>query len=263
MQIWKGKPVRKLTMPYLGSLGRSLNGRITSRYRQAGHKRRLRLIDRFYLTETPALVKRFEYDPVRNTTLALVCSGHGFLSYIPAPKGVKPGDFIYPHNYFNSEFLGSFATPGSSLLLRFVSVGSVVYDIELDKLRGGVLSRSGGSSSQIIAKLNGRVLLKLPSGKFKNISDLSRCRFGSPLSVRGFQRPEPLRKAGQSRWVGKRPHVRGVAMNPVDHPHGGGEGKTSGGRCSVSPWGVLTKGKKTVSRNSSRLELSKFYKNRN
>lgn len=260
MQVWKGKPIKKLTMPYLGALGRSLSGRITSKHRQAGHRRRLRIIDRFYLSKSPAFIRRFEYDPVGNVTLALLCHSHGFLSYIVAPKGSVAGDFIYPYNYFDSELSGSFATFGSVLELRFISVGSTIYNVESFGTGGATLSRSGGSSSQVIAKLGGRVLLKLPSGKYKTLSNLLKCQFGVSASSRGLQRSRPLRKAGQSRWLGRRPHVRGVAMNPVDHPHGGGEGKTSGGRCSVTPWGFLTKGRKTRLINSSRLELKKFYR---
>ena len=259
MEIWKGKPIKNLTKPYLGSLGRSSNGSISSRHRQSGHKRRYRVIDRFFLNSVPAVIRRFDYDPSRNVALALLCFSNGFLAYSVAAKGSKVGDFIYPPNYFKSEVDGSFATLGSSLALRYAPVGSVVYNAELREGSGGALARSGGSSAHIIAKLRSWVLLKLSSGKYKAVPDYVRAQVGVSCPNAKTSIKLNVRKAGRSRWLGNRPSVRGVAMNPVDHPHGGGEGKASGGRCSVTPWGKLTKGKRTT-RGNPKAELSKFYK---
>ncbi len=260
MEIWKGNPIRKLTKAYLGALGRSADGKISSRHREAGHKRRYRIVDGLFLNTTPGIIRRFEYDPVRNTTLALIYFGNGFLAYNLASKGSRVGDFVYPPEYFKTNLDGSSATLGSALPLVFASVGATVYNIELRELTGGSLSRSGGSGSQVIAKLNGMVLLRLPSGKMKAVSDTARAQIGVPLPNQKLMHKLGLNKAGQSRWLGRRPSVRGVAMNPIDHPHGGGEGRSSGGRCSVTPWGKLTKGKKTGKRGNKRAEVSKFYK---
>lgn len=260
MEIWKGNPIRKLTRAYLGTLGRSSDGKISSRHREAGHKRKYRIVDGLFLNNAPGVIRRFEYDPVRNTTLALIYFANGFLAYNLASKGSKVGDFVYPPEYFRSNMDGSSATLGSALPLAFASVGATVYNIELRGLAGGSLSRAGGSGSQVIAKLNNMVLLRLPSGKLKAVPDSARAQIGVPLPNCNLTHKIRQNKAGQSRWLGRRPSVRGVAMNPVDHPHGGGEGRSSGGRCSVTPWGKLTKGKKTGKKRGRRAEVSRFYK---
>lgn len=260
MEIWKGSPIKKLTKAYLGTLGRSSDGKISSRHREAGHKRRYRIVDGLFFNNTPGIIRRFEYDPVRNTTLALIYFGNGFLSYNLASKGSKVGDFVYPPEYFKTDLDGSSATLGSALPLAFAAVGATVYNVGLHELTGGSLSRSGGSGSQVIAKLNNMVLLRLPSGKLKAVSDSAIAQVGVPLPNRNLTYKIGLNKAGQSRWLGRRPSVRGVAMNPIDHPHGGGEGRSSGGRCSVTPWGKLTKGKKTGKKRGKRAEVSKFYR---
>lgn len=257
--IWKGSPIKKLTFSYFPSSGRSSAGRISIRSRQGGHKKRFRIIDNTFDSLTPAVVKRFDYDPMRNVTLSVLLHATGFLSYSVAALGLKVGDFVYPYNYYNSDFSGSFCSPSSSISLKFVAIGSFIYNLELYFGSGAKFSRSGGSSSQLIAKLKNLVLMKMPSGKYRIFSSNVRCQFGVPYSSLLARSSPKLIKAGQSRWLGYRPNVRGVAMNPVDHPHGGGEGKSSGGRCSVSPWGRLTKGKKTKFLDSSNQALDMFY----
>jgi large subunit ribosomal protein L2 len=257
MDVWKGKPIRGLTRGYLGSLGRSSHGSITSWHRESGRRRRYRVVDKVFFLQMPAVLCRFERDVLRRSgVLALLCFANGFLAYSLAAKGAEVGSLLYPSVYFNTDTDVSLATPGSVVSLKVVPVGTLVFNIGLRVGGPGFLSRAGGSGSQIIAKLRSFAIIKLPSGQLTSVSSSACAQIGSPAIELRRSLKIPRRKASLSRYVGRRPTVRGVAMNPVDHPHGGGEGKTSGGRHSVTPWGRLTKGKKT--RVGVRLSLVNF-----
>lgn len=245
MDVWKGKPIRGLTRGYLGTLGRSSHGAVTSWHRESGQRRRYRVVDRIFFLQMPAVLCRFERDVVRRSgILALLCFANGFLSYSVAAKGSKIGSLLYPSSYFGTESDVSLATPGSVIPLNVAPVGTLIFNISIRARGLGSLSRSGGSGSQIVAKSKDFIAIKLPSGRLTLVSSSICAQFGSPALELRRSLKIPLRKASSSRYIGRRPIVRGVAMNPIDHPHGGGEGKTSGGRHSVTPWGRLTKGKK-------------------
>lgn len=246
MDVWKGKPIRGLTRGYLGSLGRSSHGSITSWHRESGHRRRYRVIDKVFFLQIPAVLCRFERDVFRRSgVLVLLCFANGFLTYSLAAKGAEIGSLLYPSTYFNTDTDVSLATPGSVVPLRVAPVGTLVFNIGLRVGGSGLLSRAGGSGSQIIAKFQNFAIIKLPSGRLVSVPSSVCAQIGAPALEIKRSLKIPRRKASLSRYVGRRPTVRGVAMNPIDHPHGGGEGKTSGGRHSVTPWGRLTKGKKT------------------
>jgi len=246
MDVWKGKPIRKLTKGYLGSLGKSSHGVITSWHRESGHRRRYRVVDKFFFLQAPAVLRRFERDVTRRSgVLALLCFANGFLSYSVAARGAEVGSLLYPSSYFVTDADISLATPGSVVPLSVAPVGTLIFNIGLRHTGAGLLSRAGGSGSQIIAKFRDFVVVKLPSGRLVSVSSLVCAQFGVPALELKRSLKIPRLKASLSRFTGRRPIVRGVAMNPIDHPHGGGEGRTSGGRHSVTPWACLTKGKKT------------------
>ncbi len=237
--LWKGNPEKSLTVGKKSTGGRNNSGRITVRHIGGGHKKKYRIVDFKRNLDIVAIVERIEYDPNRTAFLALISYQNGVKSYILAPHGIKPGDSVVSGN--DVDIL-----PGNCLQLKFIPVGSFVHNIELKPGNGGSIARSAGSYAQIIGRDGLYVLLRLRSGQVRLI--LSTCKATIGVVSNVDYKNIKLGKAGRKRWLGVRPTVRGVAMNPIDHPHGGGEGKTSGGRHPVTPWGVPTKGKKTRKR---------------
>jgi len=235
--LWKGKPVKALTRGKSEAGGRNNHGHITANHRGGGHKRRLRLVDfkrrKFGVTAT---VERLEYDPNRSAFIALIKYTDGELSYILAPQRLKAGDEVMSGEKVDIK-------PGNAMPLANMPVGTIVHNVEMKKGRGGQIARSAGTYVQLVGKDAGYAQLKLNSGEVRLVP--AECL----ATVGAVSNPDNQNtvagKAGRTRWLGRRPVVRGVAMNPVDHPHGGGEGKTSGGRHPVTPWGKPTKGKKT------------------
>ena len=241
--LHRGKPEKALTEGLSGSGGRNNQGRITVWHRGGGHKRRYRLIDfRRRRDDQPATVERLEYDPNRSAFIALIRYPDGALAYILAPQRLAPGDTVVSGDRTDIK-------PGNCMPLRNMPVGTIVHNIELKPGAGGQLARSAGSYAQLLGKDADRVVIRLVSGEQRLVRADCRASVG-PVSNPDHQNAK-LGKAGRSRWLGRRPHVRGVVMNPVDHPHGGGEGRTSGGRHPVTPWGVSTKGHRTRSNKST------------
>jgi large subunit ribosomal protein L2 len=239
-QLWKGKPVKSLLSSLSSSGGRNNLGRITSRHRGGGHKKAYRLVDfKRAKVEMQAVVKQMEYDPIRSAFIALIEYEDGTLSYILAAHGMKTGDHVVSSNK------DCVLSPGNCMPLSNIPVGTVVHNIEMRPEKGGQIARSAGSSARILGKDSGYAQLSLQSSEVRMISLACRATIGTVANA--AHKGISYGKAGRVRWLGQRPHVRGVAMNPVDHPHGGGEGKTSGGRHPVSPWGKCAKGKKTRS----------------
>ena len=235
--LHKGEPYKPLLEKKSKSGGRNNNGRITTRHRGGGHKQHYRVIDfRRNKDGIGATVERLEYDPNRTAFIALLLYADGERRYIIAPKGVKAGD----------EIISGDASPikaGNSLPLRNIPLGSVVHCIEMKPGKGAQIARSAGTYAQLVAREGAYATLRLRSGEMRKV--LSECRATLGEVSNSEHSLRQLGKAGASRWRGVRPTVRGVVMNPVDHPHGGGEGRTSGGRHPVTPWGVPTKGHKT------------------
>ena len=241
--LHRGKPEKALTEGLSSTGGRNNQGRITVWHRGGGHKRRYRLIDfRRRRDDDPATVERLEYDPNRSAFIALIRYTDGTLSYILAPQRLAPGDTVVSGSRTDIK-------PGNCMPLRNMPVGSIIHNIELKPGAGGQLARSAGSYAQLLGKDPDRVVIRLVSGEQRLVRADCRATVGS-VSNPDHQNAK-LGKAGRSRWLGRRPHVRGVVMNPVDHPHGGGEGRTSGGRHPVTPWGVSTKGHRTRSNKST------------
>lgn len=235
--LHKGEPHGALVAPSPRSGGRNNQGRITTRHRGGGHKRRYRIVDfKRNKDGVPGKVERIEYDPNRSAHLALVVYADGERRYILAPKRVQVGDQIQS---------GSDAPikPGNALPIRSIPVGTQVHCVEMKPGKGGQIARSAGGSVQLVAREGHYATLRLRSGEMRKIHVECRATIGEVGHDEHNLRK--LGKAGATRWRGKRPTVRGVAMNPVDHPHGGGEGRSSGGRHPVTPWGVPTKGYKT------------------
>ncbi len=238
-ELHKGTPYRGLTEPNSKSGGRNNAGRITTRHRGGGHKRHYRVIDfKRDKDGVPATVERLEYDPNRSANIALLKYADGERRYIIAPRGVSAGDEL-------RSGTGAPIRAGNAMALRSVPVGSVVHCIELKPGKGAQMARSAGTSAQLVAREGAYATLRLRSGEMRRV--LADCRATLGEVGNSEHNLRSLGKAGAKRWRGVRPTVRGVAMNPVDHPHGGGEGRTSGGRHPVSPWGVPTKGHKTRS----------------
>jgi large subunit ribosomal protein L2 len=235
--LWKGKPVKALTRGKSETGGRNNHGHITAHHRGGGHKRRLRLVDfkrrKFDVTAT---VERLEYDPNRSGFIALIKYTDGELAYILAPQRLKAGDQVVSGERVDIK-------PGNAMPLANMPVGTIVHNVELKKGRGGQLARSAGTYAQLVGKDAGYAQIKLNSGELRLVPAECLATVGAVSNP--DQQNIVIGKAGRTRWLGHRPVVRGVAMNPVDHPHGGGEGKTSGGRHPVTPWGKPTKGKKT------------------
>ena len=236
-------PEKALTEGLSSSGGRNNQGRITVWHRGGGHKRRYRLIDfRRRRDDQPATVERLEYDPNRSAFIALIRYPDGAQAYILAPQRLAPGDTVVSGDRTDIK-------PGNCMPLRNMPVGTIVHNIELKPGAGGQLARSAGSYAQLLGKDADRVVIRLVSGEQRLVRADCRASVG-PVSNPDHQNAK-LGKAGRSRWLGRRLHVRGVVMNPVDHPHGGGEGRTSGGRHPVTPWGVSTKGHRTRSNKST------------
>jgi large subunit ribosomal protein L2 len=235
--LHKGAPYEPLLAKKSKSGGRNNAGRITVRHQGGGHKQRYRIVD-FKRSKTgiPAEVERLEYDPNRSAHIALLKYADGERAYIIAPKGLKAGDRV------QSGVDAPIAT-GNCLPLRNIPMGTVVHCIELKPGKGAQIARSAGTSAQLVAREGQYATLRLRSGEMRKVAVTCRAVIGEVGNNEHSLRS--LGKAGAARWRGSRPTVRGVAMNPVDHPHGGGEGRTSGGRHPVSPWGVPTKGHKT------------------
>ncbi len=238
-ELHKGKPHAALIAKKSKSGGRNNNGRITTRHRGGGHKQRYRIIDfKRNKDGIPARVERLEYDPNRTANIALVLYADGERRYIIAAKGVSAGDQLMSGS-------GAEIKVGNTMSLRDMPLGTTVHCIELKPGKGAQIARSAGTSAQYVAKEGAFATLRLRSGEMRKV--LLDCRATIGEVSNGEHSLRKLGKAGATRWRGVRPTVRGVAMNPVDHPHGGGEGRTSGGRHPVSPWGMPTKGYKTRS----------------
>jgi large subunit ribosomal protein L2 len=236
-ELWRGKPVKSLTEGLRKSGGRNNHGHITSWQRGGGHKRRYRVIDfRRRKFDVPATVERLEYDPNRTAFIALIRYEDGELSYILAPQRLKAGDVVVSGNKVDVK-------PGNAMPLKNIPVGTIVHNVEMKIGKGGQIARSAGTYVQLVGRDQGMALLRLSSGEVRMVAADCMATIGAVSNP--DEQNIVIGKAGRSRWLGRRPHVRGVAMNPIDHPHGGGEGRTSGGRHPVTPWGISTKGKKT------------------
>ncbi|WP_278420203.1 50S ribosomal protein L2 [Stutzerimonas kunmingensis] len=236
-ELHKGAPYAPLLEKKSKTGGRNNNGRITTRHIGGGHKQHYRLVDfRRNKDGIPAVVERIEYDPNRTAHIALLKYADGERRYIIAPKGVSAGDQLV-------SGINAPIKAGNSLPLRNIPLGSTVHGVELKPGKGAQIARSAGASAQLVAREGSYVTLRLRSGEMRKVLAECRATLGEVSNTEHSLRS--LGKAGAKRWKGIRPTVRGVAMNPVDHPHGGGEGRTSGGRHPVSPWGFPTKGAKT------------------
>jgi large subunit ribosomal protein L2 len=241
--LYKGKPLKQLTEGKSSSGGRNNNGRITVRFRGGGHKQSYRIVDfKRRKLDIPAKVERIEYDPNRTSFIALIRYADSELSYIIAPQRLAVGD----------EVISSAQTdvkPGNAMTLANIPIGTIVHNIEMKIGKGAAMARSAGTYAQVVGRDEGYVIVRLNSGEQRLIH--GQCF----ATVGAVSNPDHMNismgKAGRSRWLGRRPHNRGVTMNPVDHPHGGGEGRTSGGRHPVTPWGKPTKGKKTRNNKST------------
>ncbi len=236
-ELWKGKPLKALTVGKSSTGGRNNHGRITSRFRGGGHKQSYRIIDfkrRKY--GIVATVERLEYDPNRTAFIALLKYADGELAYILAPQRLKAGDQVIAGARVDIK-------PGNAMPLAAIPVGTIVHNVEVKLGAGGKIARAAGQYAQLVGKDTGYAQIKLMSGELRMV------RAECVATIGAVSNPDNANvhsgKAGRSRWLGRRPHNRGVVMNPVDHPHGGGEGRTSGGRHPVTPWGKPTKGYKT------------------
>jgi len=236
-ELWKGKPVKTLTEGLTGTGGRNNHGRITSRFRGGGHKQSYRYIDfKRRKFDMPATVERLEYDPNRTAFIALIKYQDNELAYILAPQRLKAGDQVVAASRADIK-------PGNAMPLAAIPVGTIVHNIELKQGAGGKMSRAAGTYAQLVGKDAGYAQVKLQSGELRVVRGECMATIGAVSNADNMN--QHIGKAGRNRWLGRRPHNRGVVMNPVDHPHGGGEGRTSGGRHPVTPWGKPTKGYKT------------------
>jgi large subunit ribosomal protein L2 len=240
----KKAPERSLLEKQTSTGGRNNRGRITSRFRGGGHKQRYRVLDfKRNKIGVPARVAAVEYDPNRTSRIALLHYLDGEKSYIIAPDGLKAGDQVISSRHADIK-------PGNALPLRFIPLGTLIHNIEMHKGHGGQMVRSAGVAATLMAKDGDYAQVRLPSGEIRRIHLECRATIGQVSNI--DHKNVSLGKAGRARWLGRRPHNRGVSMNPVDHPMGGGEGRTSGGRHPCSPWGQLSKGFKT--RNNKRTD---------
>jgi large subunit ribosomal protein L2 len=239
-ELYKGKPVKALTEGKSSSGGRNNNGRITVRFRGGGHKQTYRIVDfrRRDKLGMAAKVERIEYDPNRTAFIALLRFADDTLAYILAPQRLTVGDEVIAGESVDIK-------PGNAMPIGNIPVGTIVHNVEMKIGKGGSIARSAGTYAQIVGRDQGYVILRLNSGEQRLVHG------GCFATVGAVSNPDHMNtsigKAGRQRWLGRRPHNRGVTMNPIDHPHGGGEGRTSGGRHPVTPWGKPTKGKKTRS----------------
>ncbi len=236
-ELWSGKPVKALTEGKREKGGRNNNGRITLRWRGGGHKKRYRMVDfKRAKTEMTAEVVRLEYDPNRSAFIALIKYEDGELSYIIAPQRLKEGDKVVSGERVDVK-------PGNTMPMRNIPIGTIIHNVEMKAGKGGQLARAAGTYVQLVGRDAGYALLRLASGEVRMVRAECRATIGAVSNP--DNQNVVIGKAGRNRWLGRRPSVRGVAMNPIDHPHGGGEGRTSGGRHPVTPWGKGTKGTKT------------------
>jgi large subunit ribosomal protein L2 len=239
-ELFKGKPIKRLTEGKHASGGRNNHGRVTVRFRGGGHKQTYRIVDfkRRGHAGQAAVVDRIEYDPNRTAFIALIRYPDGELSYIIAPQRLAVGDSVTAGDNVDIK-------PGNAMPVGAMPVGTIVHNVETKIGKGGTLARSAGNYAQIVARDLGYVTVRLKSGEQRLVHGLCYATVGA------VSNPDHMNisigKAGRNRWLGLKPHNRGVTMNPIDHPHGGGEGRTSGGRHPVTPWGLPTKGKKTRS----------------
>ena len=235
--LWKGRPLKILSTGLKKTGGRNNLGRTTCWNKSGGHKKLYREIDfKRNILNVPAIVERIEYDPNRSSHIALIKYSNGQYSYILAPQKLSIGDTVISSE--NADI-----KPGNCIPLKMIPIGSLIHNIELKPGKGGQIVRAAGGNASLVGKDSGYAQLKLRSGEIRLV--LLECKATIGILTNPDHQNEKLGKAGRSRWLGRRPIVRGVAMNPIDHPHGGGEGKTSGGRHPVTPWGKKTKGKKT------------------
>lgn len=235
--LWKGRPLKKLTQIKVDRAGRNAHGHVTVWNRGGGHKQRYRFIDfKRDKFDVESEVVRLEYDPNRSAFIALLKYSDGEYKYIIAPEDLKVGDKVISGAKVDVK-------PGNAMFLKNIPVGTFIHNVELQRHRGAQMARSAGASVQLVGRDGDYVIIRLPSGEQRLIHSMCMATIGVVSNAEHQKRK--YGKAGRSRWLGKRPCVRGVAMNPIDHPHGGGEGKTSGGRHPVTPWGLSTKGKKT------------------
>jgi large subunit ribosomal protein L2 len=245
-ELWKGKPLKGLTEGLSQTRGRNNHGRITSRFRGGGHKQSYRIVDfKRRKRDVIATVQRLEYDPNRTAFIALIKYRDGELAYILAPQRLKAGDQVVAGARADIK-------PGNAMPLSAIPVGTIVHNIEMKPGAGGKIARAAGQYAQLVGKDAGYAQIKLMSGELRMVRGECMASIGAVSNPDNSN--QSLGKAGRSRWLGRRPHNRGVVMNPVDHPHGGGEGRTSGGRHPVTPWGKPTKGYKTrVNKRTDRL----------
>ncbi len=244
--LWKGAPLKKLTVGKKSNGGRNNQGRLTARNHGGGHKKSFRCID-FRLPVGEYVVLRLEYDPNRTGFIALVQDTvSDEVRYVLAPQGLTVGQRIHSHEETEIR-------DGNTLCLKNIPMGTFIHNVELKIGKGGQLARSAGSSIQVMGRDGVYVLVRMPSGESRKIHENCRATIG--IVSNEDHKNCRLAKAGRNRWKGRRPHTRGVAMNPVDHPHGGGEGRTSGGRHPVSPTGQSAKGKKTRSKRAKANKL--------
>ncbi|WP_428391410.1 50S ribosomal protein L2 [Lichenicoccus sp.] len=236
-ELYKGKPVKTLTEGKNKSGGRNNNGRTTSFFRGGGHKQTYRFVDfKRRKFDVAGTVERLEYDPNRTAFIALVKYADNELAYIIAPQRLKVGDAIVAGARVDIK-------PGNAMPLSAIPVGTIIHNVELKAGAGGKMARSAGTYAQLVGKDSGYAQIKLQSGELRLVRAECMATVGAVSNPDNMN--QSIGKAGRARWMGRRPHNRGVVMNPVDHPHGGGEGRTSGGRHPVTPWGKPTKGAKT------------------
>ena len=245
--LWKGKPVKALTEGKRKTGGRNNKGHVTSRGIAGGHKQKYRFIDfKRRKWDMPATVERLEYDPNRTAFIALLKYEDGELSYIIAPQRLKAGDTVVAAERADIK-------PGNAMPMAAIPVGTIIHNIEMKPGAGAKIARSAGTFAQLVGKDGGYAQVKLMSGELRLI------RAECMASIGAVSNPDnsnqQMGKAGRSRWLGRKPHNRGVTMNPIDHPHGGGEGRTSGGRHPVTPWGKPTKGARTRNKNKASSKL--------
>jgi len=236
-ELWKGRPVKSLVVGKSSAGGRNAHGHVTVRHKGGGHKKLYRLVDfKRRKFDVDGVVERLEYDPNRTAWLALVKYADGESAYILAPQRLAKGDKVVAGERADIK-------PGNALPIRNIPVGTIIHNVELQPGKGGQLARSAGTYVQLVGKDQGFALLRLSSGETRRV--MADCLASIGAVSNPDHANQNLGKAGRTRWKGVRPTVRGIAMNPVDHPHGGGEGRTKGGRHPVSPWGTPTKGYKT------------------
>ncbi|MBN2055583.1 50S ribosomal protein L2 [bacterium] len=247
--LTESKPERSLIRSLRKSGGRNNYGRITMRRRGGGHKRRYRLVDfKRDKDGIPGRIASIQYDPNRSANIAQVTYVDGEKRYIIAPKGIKVGEVL-------ESGIGSDIKVGNTLRIKDIPLGTLIHNIELRPGGGGKMARSAGSYAQLLAKEGSYAQLKLPSGEVRKV--FMECKATVGQVGNELQENTSIGKAGRNRWLGRRPKVRGVAMNPIDHPHGGGEGKSSGGRHPVTPWGISTKGHRTRRKKPSDKQIVK------